>query len=79
MLPGSSYAAPFVAGAIACWLEAAPSLSFDTVAEICRNASVPLMQPGDPTLTPIPEADQGAGVLDALRGLDLARRATTSL
>ncbi len=62
--PGTSMSTPFVAGTIACWLEADPTLEYDEVREIIEQTAVvdEQVQAGDPV-------QWGAGKFNALAGL----------
>ena len=61
---GTSVAAPIVSGIIADWLQANPRLDVDDVQAIIKATSHPL--PG------VPRTQQGAGVIDAAAGLQMA-------
>lgn len=69
--PGTSMAAPHVAGAIALWLEADPTLTIDDVKDIVATTALvdDAVKGGDPV-------QWGAGKFDALAGLkEVIRRA----
>lgn len=61
---GTSMSTPFVAGAIACWLEADPTLDYEEVREIICNTAVvdDQVRAGDPV-------QWGAGKFSAIEGL----------
>lgn len=73
--PGTSMSTPFVAGSIACWLEADPTLDYAEVREIIEQTAVvdDQVRAGDPV-------KWGAGKFDALAGLkEVLRRKASSI
>lgn len=64
VMSGTSMATPVVAGTVALWLEANPSLTLDDVLKVIRQTSVP----GNMAVTE-PDGVFGYGKLDALEGL----------
>lgn len=74
--PGTSMSTPFVAGAVACWLEADPTLEYDEVREIIQQTATvdeQVLAADDPVRW-------GAGKFDALEGLkEVLRRKTSSI
>lgn len=73
--PGTSMSTPFVAGSIACWLEADPTLDYAEVREIIEQTAVvdDQVRAGDPV-------QWGAGKFDALAGLkEVLRRKASSI
>lgn len=73
--PGTSMSTPFVAGSIACWLEADPTLDYAEVRDIIAQTSTvdDQVREGDPV-------QWGAGKFDALAGLkEVLRRKASSI
>lgn len=63
--PGTSMACPFLAGSIACWLEADPTLDYEKVRKIIKETAVV----DDQVLAAEFPVQWGAGKFDALAGL----------
>lgn len=64
-MSGTSMASPVAMGVAATWLQANPKLTTEQLKEIIARSSEPMAQGGTPS-------DQGAGLIDAAKGLDLA-------
>ena len=71
---GTSMATPYVAGAIACWLEADPKLTIEEVRDIIATTSV-----RDEDVTSGNPVQWGAGKFDAYAGLKEVLRRSASL
>ncbi|MBM3461798.1 MAG: S8 family peptidase [Armatimonadetes bacterium] len=65
-MSGTSMASPVAMGVAATWLQANPDLTSEQLKQIAKESATPLTQP---ELTP---NDQGAGLIDGLKGLEKA-------
>lgn len=74
-MQGTSMSSPFVAGTIACWLEADPTLTYDKINEVFRaTADEEGLHP-----RPLPSNKWGAGKINGFRGLQYVLGETTAI
>lgn len=74
-MQGTSMSSPFVAGTIACWLEADPTLTYEKINEVFRaTADEEGLHP-----RPLPSNKWGAGKINGFRGLQYVLGETTAI